>query len=310
MDRFSYKERSMTPLRQRLIEDIQLRNFSPHTVEAYVRAVAHFARHYGHSPDRLTGEQVRQYLLYLVQERKVSWSLYNQTRCALQFFYRVTLGRDEWFDKLPCAKRPRRLPTVLSPEELRRLFEVAASEPKYQALMMTLYGAGLRISEAFALKPADIDSQRMLIHIRSGKGNKERMAKLSGQLLAVLRNYWRKARPKEWLFPQSADPSRPMDGGGGCRIVQRFAKLAGITRSVSPHTLRHSYATHLLDAGTDLRTIQVLLGHRNIKTPAVYLHVSQARIHAAASPLDRLYAKPDESTNTTTRNGTPDSTPT
>lgn len=307
----------MTPLRQRLIEDIRLRNFSQHTVEAYVRAVAHFARHYGRSPDQLSGEQVRQYLLYLVRERKVSWSLYNQARCALQFFYRVTLGRDEWFDKLPCAKRPKRLPTVLSPQELRRLFEVAAREPKHQALMMTLYGAGLRISEAFALKPADIDSKRMLIHIRSGKGDKERMAKLSEQLLAVLRDYWRKARPQHWLFPQASDPSRPMDGGGGCRIVQRFARLAGITRAVSPHTLRHSYATHLLDAGTDLRTIQVLLGHRNIKTTAIYLHVSQAKIHAAASPLDLLYAPPGEATTTTTTpaaatdsTSTPTSTPT
>jgi site-specific recombinase XerD len=282
----------MTPLRQRLIEDIRLRNFSPHTVEAYVRAVAHFARHYGRSPEQLSGEQVRTYLLHLVQERKVSWSLYNQTRCALQFFFRVTLGRDEWFAKLPCAKRPVRLPTVLCADELRRLFAAADDEPKYQTLMMTLYGAGLRISEAFALRPADIDSRRMLIHIRSGKGNKERSVKLSAQLLAALRNYWRKERPGQWLFPQHADPSRPMDGGGGCRIVQRFARLAGITRPVSPHTLRHSYATHLLDAGTDLRTIQVLLGHRNIKTTAIYLHVSQARIHAAASPLDELYAKP------------------
>lgn len=296
----------MTPLRQRLIEDIRLRNFSPHTVEAYVRAVAHFARHYGRSPDQLSGEQVRKYLLYLVQERKVSWSLYNQTRCALQFFYRVTLGRDEWFAKLPCAKRPRRLPTVLSGDELRRLFDVAAHEPRHQALLMTLYGAGLRISEAFALKPQDIDSKRMLIHIRSGKGDKERLAKLSEQLLAVLRGYWRQERPRHWLFPQAGDPSRPMDGGGGCRIVQRFARLAGITRPVSPHTLRHSYATHLLDAGTDLRTIQVLLGHRNIKTTAIYLHVSQAKIHAAASPLDRLYAPPGESA--TAPAVTPDST--
>jgi site-specific recombinase XerD len=300
----------MTALRQRLIEDIRLRNFSPHTVEAYVRAVAHFARHYRCSPEHLSGEQVRAYLLYLVQERKVSWSLYNQTRCALQFFYRVTLGRDEWFDKLPCAKRPVRLPTVLSAEELRRLFAVAANEPRHQALMMTLYGAGLRISEAFALKPGDIDSQRMLIHVRSGKGYKARMVKLSEQLLAVLRDYWREARPKQWLFPQASDPSRPMDGGGGCRIVQRFARLAGITRPVSPHTLRHSYATHLLDAGTDLRTIQVLLGHRNIKTTAIYLHVSQARIHAAASPLDRLYQQPDESTTTDTSAAASDPTAT
>ena len=296
----------MTPLRQRLIEDIRLRNFSEHTVEAYVRAVAHFARHYGRSPEQLSDEHVRRYLLYLVQERKVSWSLYNQTRCALQFFYRVTLGRDEWFPKLPCAKRPVRLPTVLSAEELRRLFEVSAREPKYHALMMTLYGAGLRISEAFALRPADIDSRRMLIHVRSGKGDKERAVKLSPQLLAALRGYWRTERPAgQWLFPQTADPSRPMDGGGGCRIVRRFAKLAGITRPVSPHTLRHSYATHLLDAGTDLRTIQVLLGHRNIKTTAVYLHVSQARIHAAASPLDLLYGQPAEPTTPA-----PDSPPT
>ena len=304
----------MTPLRKRLIEDIRLRNFSEHTVEAYVRAVAHFAGHYRRSPEQLSGEQVRQYLLYLVQERKVSWSLYNQTRCALQFFYRVTLGRDEWFDKLPCAKRPRRLPTVLSPQELRRLFDAAAGEPRHQALLMTLYGAGLRISEAYALRPADIDSKRMLIHIRSGKGDKERMAKLSPQLLAVLRDYWRQERPQHWLFPQASDPSRPMDGGGGCRIVQRFARLAGITRAVSPHTLRHSYATHLLDAGTDLRTIQVLLGHRNIKTTAIYLHVSQARIHAAASPLDRLYAPAGESTTTpavtTDSPSIPPSTPT
>ena len=297
----------MTPLRQRLIEDIRLRNFSEHTVEAYVRAVAHFAQHYRRSPDQLSGEQVRQYLLYLVQERKVSWSLYNRTRCALQFFYRVTPGRDEWFDKLPCAKRPGRLPTVLSAEELRRLFEVAAREPKHQALLMTLYGAGLRISEAFALEPADVDSRRMLIHIRSGKGDKERMAKLSPQLLAVLRDYWRKERPKEWLFPQTAHPSRPMDGGGGCRIVRRFAEPAGITRPVSPHTLRHSYATHLLDAGTDLRAIQVLLGHRNIKTTAIYLHVSQAKLHAAASPLDLLYA-PQSGDSTTTPAVTPDAT--
>jgi site-specific recombinase XerD len=158
-----YKERSMTALRQRLIEDLRLRNFSSHTIEAYVRAVAHFARHCGRSPDQLSGEQVRQYLLFLIQERRVSWSLYNQTRCALQFFYRVTLGREESFQRLPCAKKPKRLPGVLSPEELRRLFATAAHEPKYLALLMTLYGTGLRISEAFALQVGDIDSPCLLV---------------------------------------------------------------------------------------------------------------------------------------------------
>jgi len=290
----------MTALRQRLIEDMTLRNFSPHTVEAYVRAVAQFSKRYGRSPEQLGGEQVRQYLLYMVQERRVSWSLYNQTRCALQFFYRVTLGRDEWFHKLPCAKRSKRLPTVLSADELRRLFEVAANEPKHKALMMTLYGAGLRISEAFALKPGDIDSRRMLIHVRCGKGDKGRMVKLSPQLLAVLRDYWKQSRPTEWLFPQTGNASRPLDGGSGFRIVQRFARRAGITRAVGPHTLRHSYATHLLDAGTDLRTIQVLLGHRNIKTTAIYLHVSQAKLAAAASPLDLLYAPQTNASTTAT----------
>ena len=259
---------------------------------ASVRAVAYFYKRLGRSPDQHTGEPVGQHLLWLVKERRVSWSLYNPGRCALQFFFRVTLGRDVWFDKLPCAKRPRRLPTVLSPEELRRLFAAAAAEPKHQALLMTLYGAGLRISEALALKPGDIDSGRMLIHVRDGKGYKARMVKLSPQLLAVLRDYWRTARPPEWLFPQAVDPSRQQDGGGGCRIVQRFAKIAGITRAVSPHTLRHSYATHLLDAGTDLRTIQVLLGHRNIKTTAIYLHVSVAKLSAAADPLGMLYSQP------------------
>lgn len=282
----------MTALRQRLIEDIRLRNFSSHTVEAYVRAVAHLARHYGRSPEQISGEQVRQYLLYLVQERRVSWSLYNQTRCALQFFYRVTLGREEQFQRLPCAKKPKRLPGVLSPEELRRLFAVAAHEPKHHALLMVLYGAGLRISEAFDLQVGDIDSQRMLIHVRDGKGHKARMVRLSPQLLEVLRSYWRKARPRTWLFPQRGDATRPMDGGSGCRIVQRFARAAGINRRVGPHTLRHSYATHLLDAGTDLRTIQVLLGHRNIKTTAIYLHISQVKLATAADPLGQLYRQP------------------
>jgi integrase/recombinase XerD len=279
----------MTALRQRMIQDMRLRNFSPHTIEAYVHAVKQFARHFGQSPERLNGEQARQYLLHLVQDQKASWSRYNLARCGLQFLYRVTLGRDEWFEKLPCARVPKKLPTVLSPDEVRRLLEVVAHHPKNKALLITLYGAGLRISEALSLKPADIDSQRMFIHVRSGKGNKDRMVKLSTHLLAVLRDYWRACHPGLWLFPQTRDRQRPMDEGTAHRIVSRAARRAGITRRVSPHTLRHSYATHLLEAGTDLRSIQMLLGHANLKTTARYTHVCDAHLRAVVSPLDRLY---------------------
>ena len=280
----------MTPLRRRMIEDMTLRNLSPHTVEAYVRAVAQFAQHFGRSPEQLSGEDARRYLLHLVQERHASWSRYNLARCGLQFFFCVTLGRDEHLEKLPCARTPKRLPTVLSADELRRLFEVAR-DVKHKALLMTLYGAGLRISEALALRPGDIDSRRMLIHVRLGKGAKDRMVKLSERLLAVLRDYWRVRRPVTWLFPQAKNPQRPMDSSDAWRMVHRTAKRAGISRRVSPHTLRHSYATHLLDGGTDLRTIQLLLGHRNLKTTSLYMHVSQAKLNAAGSPLDRLYPR-------------------
>lgn len=293
----------MTPLRQRMIEDMRLRNLSPHTIDAYVLAARQFADHFGRSPEQLSGEQVRQYLLHLVQEKHVSWSRYNIARCALQFLYQTTLGRDERFEKLPCARVPKRLPTVLSTDELRRLFDVASRDVKHKALLMTLYGSGLRVSEVAALRPADIDSARMLIHVRLGKGAKDRMTKLSPRLLEVLREYWRAVRPKTcWLFPQATDPQRPMNTTSIERMVQRLARRAGIgSKTVTPHTLRHSYATHLLDAGTDLRTIQVLLGHRNLKTTAIYLHVSQAKIAAAASPLDLLYAQPQPPPITPTR---------
>jgi site-specific recombinase XerD len=289
IDSFSYKEFQMTALRQRMIEDMRLRNLSPHTIEAYVGAVAQFAKHFGRSPDQLDAAAAREYLLHLVKDRQASWSRYNQARCALQFLYRNTLGRDEWFEKLPCAKVPKRLPTVLSVDEVRRLLKIVGHHPKHQALVMTLYGAGLRISEALHLTPGDIDSQRMFIHVRGGKGNKDRLVKLSVNLLAVLRDYWRQRRPEVWLFPQDSNPDRAMESGTAHRIVARAAKRAGITRRVSPHTLRHSYATHLLEAGVDLRSIQTLLGHRNLKTTARYTHVSEDHLSAVRSPLDLLY---------------------
>jgi site-specific recombinase XerD len=275
-----------------MIQDMRLRNLSPKTVEAYVGAVARFARHFGRSPEQLDAEQVRQYLLHLVEDEHAGWSRYNQARCALQFLYRVTLGKDQQLARIPCARTPKRLPTVLSREEVRRLLAVAAGDLKHKALLMTLYGAGLRIAEALALRPADIDSGRMLIHVRCGKGNKDRLVTLSVQLLAVLREYWWSQLPplerEDWLFPQNADRQRAMDGATGHHIVARTARRAGITRRVSPHTLRHSYATHLLDAGVDLRTIQMLLGHTSLKTTTRYTHVSQARLRAVVSPLDLL----------------------
>lgn len=286
----------MTPLRQRMIEDMRLRNLSPNTIEAYVRAVAQFAGHFGRSPEVLDGEHARQYLLHLVQDQHASWSRYNQARCALQFLYRVTLGREETFKRLPCARAPKRLPTVLSRDEARRLLDVVAHHARDRALLMTLYGAGLRIAEALALRPADVDAPRMLIHVRGGKGNKDRMVKLSPQLLDALRDQWRTRplprNPGGLIFPQTRHPDRPMDGGAAHRIVVRAARRAGIARRVGPHTLRHSFATHLLDAGVDLRTIQLLLGHNSLKTTALYMHVSQARLNAVASPLELIYPPP------------------
>jgi site-specific recombinase XerD len=273
-----------------MLEDMRLRNFSPHTQEAYVRAVAHFTKHFMQPPQALTADQVRQYLLYLVQDRHVSWSLYNQARCALQFFFRVTLGRDETVGGIPCARERKRVPVVLSQEELHRFFAVIRN-PKHKAMFMTIYGAGLRVSELVSLRPEDIDSARMLIRIREGKGQKERYAKLSVHLLQVLRDYYRTCRPKGWLFPGQR-PDQPMKRMTVNRITDDIRQRAGLAKRITPHTFRHSYATHMLDAGADLRTIQVLLGHRHIKSTTIYMHVSQAKIDAAPSPLDLMYRPP------------------
>lgn len=287
----------MSPLRQRMIHDMQLRNLSQGTIKAYVREAEQFAIHYGCSPQRLSGEQIRQYLLYMVEQNKASWSQYNVARCALAFLYNVTLGRCEQIEKLPWAKPPRRLPTVLSVDEVRRMIEVVAHRPRDKALLMTMYGAGLRVSEALALKAQDIDTPRMLLHVRLGKGKKDRIVKLSASLLTALRDAWR-ARPEDAgnsladrLFPRSGRPDQSIDRGTAFRVVRQAARHAGITRRVGSHTLRHSYATHLLEAGTDLHTIQLLLGHAHLKTTMLYLHLSQAALDAAPNLLDRLHPK-------------------
>lgn len=276
----------MTPLRQRMIEDLQLRNLSPHTQRAYVRAVSQLAAYYRRSPDQLLREQVRAYLVHLVQDRGVSPSTFNQARCGIQFFYQVTLAKDWILKGIACAKTEKKLPTVLSQTEIAQ-FLGAIRRPKYRALFMTIYAAGLRISEAVALRVADIDSKRMTLRVRQGKGRKDRYVMLSPRLLAVLREYWKLTRPTEWLFP-GRDRKQPLDRQTVYLGCQRIARRAKLTKKVTPHTLRHSFATHLLEAGTDIRTIQALLGHRSLRTTALYTYVSLEKVVATPSPLDLL----------------------
>jgi len=276
----------MTPLRRRMIEDMRLRNFAPGTVDVYVNCVARLARHFGKSPELLGPDDVRAYLLHLIGQRRSSWSYYNQHLQAFRFLYNVTLGRDWVLKHLVCPKRPKRLPVVLSGEELVRFF-AAIDGLKHRALLMTAYAAGLRVSEVAALRVEDIDSRRMVIRVRQGEGSKDRYVMLSPKLLGLLRAYWKAARPRVWLFP-GGYADRPITPSAVRKACQRAREAAGLGKLVTVHTLRHSFATHLLEAGTDLRTIQVLLGHSSPRTTAVYTHVSPAAVRATISPLDRL----------------------
>jgi site-specific recombinase XerD len=269
-----------------MVDDMTLRNFTPATIEAYVRCVARFARHFRSSPDLLGPEQVRAYLLHLLQERHVSLSYYKLTRCALRFFYRETLGRDDVPQSLAPVKQPRTLPVVLGPDELARFF-AAVKNLKHRALLMTAYAAGLRVSEVTRLRVTDIDSARMVIRVRHGKGQKDRYVMLSPRLLEVLRAYWKAARPGDFLFPGAA-ADRPLTTGSVRKVCSRARLAAGLDKHVTVHTLRHSFATHLLESGTDLRTIQVLLGHHSFSTTARYVHVATASLPSTRSPFDRL----------------------
>jgi integrase/recombinase XerD len=277
----------MSPLRQRLLDDMQLRRFSPHTQEAYLRAVVQLAQFYQRSPDRISKEEVRAFLLDLVKRKKAAPSTYNQVRCALVFFYRVTLGREFALGQIVCQPCAKKLPTVLSPEEIVRFFQAARSL-KHRALFQTMYAGGLRVSEVINLEVKDIDSQRKVLHIRSGKGQKDRVVMLSEKLLPVLRAYWKTYRPTAKLFFPGENRQRPMHRKTILLVCRGIARRAGLTKKVTPHTLRHSFATHLLEAGTDIRTIQVLLGHRSLRTTALYTLVSPARLTTTKSPLDLL----------------------
>lgn len=262
----------MSKLRQRMTQDLKIRNYSPRTIEVYIDRVAKFAQYFGQSPDRLGPAEIREFQRYLVEEKKCSWSQLNQTVCALRFFYGVCLDKSWMIDYIPHSKQPKKLPVVLSRQEVSQLFE-AADNLKHRTLLMTLYSTGLRLSEALALQVSDIDSQRMLFRVRQGKGAKDRYVPLTPTLLGQLRRYWTRQRPAEWLFP-GRDPRQPLTAAAVQRICQKTARKAGLSKGVSPHTLRHSFATHHLEAGTDLKTIQVWLGHRNLRTTSIYLHVA------------------------------------
>ena len=275
----------MTPLRQRFVDDLRLRNYAARTIEAYVAGVVKLARHFGRSPELLGAEDIRAFQLHLV-ERKASWSQFNQAVCALRFLYGTTLGRPEQVPLIPFGKRPKPLPCVLSPEEVASLF-AAASPGRDCVLLQTTYACGLRLGDVLNLQVPDIDSARMVLHIHEGKGRKDRQTLLPTKLLELLRTYWRTKRPRDWLFP-GADPTAPISAKAIFLACRKAAQTAGLAKPVHPHSLRHAFATHLLEAGVNLRTIQILLGHANLETTARYLHVADVAVRSTVSPLDSL----------------------
>jgi integrase/recombinase XerD len=276
----------MSKLRRRLEEELKLRGYSEVTSRIYVRAVRKFAEFHGRSPAHLGREEIRAYLLHLMTDKQASRSGVEQAIYALKFFYTQVLERPFEVEKVHYPKRPKRLPVVLTEPEVVRLLS-AASLLKHQALLMTLYSAGLRLSEALSLQPEDIDSSAMKIHVRAGKGGKERYAVLSARLLETLRRYFRQYRPERWLF-FGQTKAQPMTSRTAQRIVAQTARQAGLTQRITAHTLRHSFATHLLERGTSLVYIQALLGHQWLKSTLIYTHVGHPALSKVMSPLDGL----------------------
>ena len=278
----------MTHLRKRMLEELQRRNYSESTIRGYLRAVQQFAVHFGRSPDKLGPDDLRSYQAYLLTERKLAVGSVVARVAALRFFFVRTLKRRDFREELPYPKDHRRLPTVLSLEEVGRLID-AAGNLMQRALLMTLYGTGMRRTEVSMLKVLDIDSRRMMIRVERGKGGAGRDLPLSPALLETLREYWRWKKPRIYLFPSSigqhAGQDRPISDKTVWYACKEAAVHARISKHVTPHTLRHSWATHLLEAGTDLRTIQVLLGHADLETTAKYLHLSQRHLQTVSNPL-------------------------
>ena len=279
----------MTTLREKMAAEMQLRRFSENTQESYLRSVTGLASHYGISPDTITGDQLKSYVLFLINKRKLGWSSINVITTGIRFFYTEVLGRKDMSLAIPPRKTPRSLPEIFSRSELIALFGSIVNI-KHRTMLMAAYGCGLRVSEVISLKVANIDSSRMMVRICHGKGDKDRYTILSPRLLDELRSYWKVYRPdpKSWLFPNRSTKER-LTRSTPQLVFKEAKKKAGIRKNVTFHSLRHSFSSHLLEAGVDIRTIQILLGHSSITTTARYLHVARKNLGSIKSPLDLLY---------------------
>lgn len=281
------KEFLMTPLRQRMIDDMRVRNLAPLTQSCYLQQVSLFARYFHKSPEELGPEEIRTYQVYLTNQRKLAPASIGTAVAALRFLYKISLKR-EWPlpEVIPAPQMPQKLPVVLSPEEVLHFLDSVGSL-KHRTILTLCYAAGLRISEAVHLKPNDVDSQRMVIRVEQGKGQKDRYVMLSPRLLEILRNYWRAVRPKQWLF-EGYVSGQPITRDAVHRVCKQARQVSGIAKPISPHSMRHAFAVHLLESGTDVRTIQLLLGHRSLATTARYLRIATSKVCSTSSPLDLL----------------------
>lgn len=276
-----------TALRERMRAIPRARNYSPRTEDTYIRIVARFARHFHTSPDQLGAEHVTTYQIWLRDHEQISFVRFNQTVCALRFLYGQVLERPEIAERIRFARGERRLPVVLSVAETIA-FLSAIDVPRYRVLLMTIYGMGLRLGEALRLRAADIDSQRMVVHIRQGKGRKDRYVPLPPPLLEMLREHWRREHLQDLLFPRPSDPSRPAEPTSVQKYVQQITARIGLKKKITPRTLRHCYATHLIERGTSTRVVQVLLGHADVHTTETYTHVSPATMGNTIGPIEHV----------------------
>jgi site-specific recombinase XerD len=281
----------MSALRKQMEADMVVRNLSARTRECYIASVRGIAGYYKRSPATLTEQEVQQYLLYLIEERKLAWSSVNVTVSALKFLFQITLKRKEADFELPRPHQPQKLPQVLSREEVMRIVDAAAN-PRHRVILLTIYAAGLRLSEACRLKVSDIDSERMTLRIEQAKGAKDRYALLSPRLLKELRTYWAAYRPRDWLFPSPRDPGLPLADVTVQRIFYSARDRAGITKRCGIHGLRHAFATHMLEGGVNVHTIQRLMGHRDLATTTRYFHLARQHLANTPSPLELKEPKP------------------